>query len=130
MASDLKTINKSLTTVHPRRLKPTLKPNQNEFSSFSSIVSRKTLPNGEDEFQLISLALGTRSIAGGKAKLNNLIIDMHAESINRRAFKYYLAKRASQNLAALQEDLEKTDFHLVISQLPCGIVNRYRGSGR
>ena len=114
----------------PPRLKATLKPTQNEFSSFSSIVSRKTLPNGEDEYQLISLALGTRSIAGEKAKLKNLIIDMHAESVNRRALKYYLAKRACQNLDALKADLVKTDFHLVISQLPCGIVNRYLGSGR
>lgn len=65
-------------------------------------------------------------MAGKKAKLKNLIIDCHAESLCRRAFKHYLANKIRQGSST--EDLESAEYHLIISQLPCGLINRYKGS--
>lgn len=111
---------------HLNRLKPTLKPKNDEWTSFASIVSKR-----DDQLKLIAFAMGTKSVAGNKARLSNLIIDTHAESLCRRSLKYYLINRINQTTtdSNLLEEIESTEFYLVISQLPCGVVNRYKGSG-
>lgn len=111
------------------RLKTTLKPKIDEWTSFASIVSRR---DDQSNVKLIAFALGTKSVTGNKAKLNNLIIDTHAESLCRRALKYYLINLIDQSTIdddELLKEIESTEFHLIISQLPCGVINRYKGSG-
>lgn len=55
---------------------------------------------------------------------------MHAESLSRRSFKYYLIKRIEQDLDTFKDELDQTEFHLVISQLPCGLLKKYKGLGK
>ena len=80
-----------------------------------------------NRLQLICLATGTKLVTGPLAFTPNVIRDCHAESLCRRMFRRWLLDR----LAHGQDlDLAGRRFHMCISQLPCGVVNRYKGVGQ
>ena len=73
---------------------------------------------------LVSLATGTKCVTGEPSKVENVIVDCHAEVLARRGLKRYLMAK----LDADQQVGANFMLHLFISQLPCGTLDRYRGS--
>jgi hypothetical protein len=72
--------------------------------------------------KVIALSTGTKCLPGNKKEKPNLLMDSHAEVLCKRAFKRYLIHRIKSN-----NFLGDYQLHLFISQLPCGVVERYKG---
>ena len=77
-----------------------------------------------DKNQLIALSTGTKCFASENCENQDKIIqDCHAESLLKRAFKRYLISKIKY-----KQQLNDFKVTLFISQLPCGVVQRWKGA--
>ena len=109
-------------------LSKTGKPLDNEWTSLAAIIEVKEpidcTKSDLKSFRVVSLATGTKCVTGKAANVDpNVIIDCHAESLCRRAFKRYRIECIKNG----HWPERRTKYYMLISQLPCGIVDRYEG---
>ncbi|RWR98748.1 double-stranded RNA-specific editase 1-like protein, partial [Dinothrombium tinctorium] len=94
------------------------KPREAEWTTLAAVVIEE-----DNRFYVACLATGTKCTTGERSKLQNVIIDCHAESLCKRAFKKFLCHHFLNG-----HSVDGLKFHLFISQLPCGVIERYRGA--
>lgn len=71
----------------------------------------------------MALATGTKCQPYNEEVKHQLIVDSHAESLVKRAFKRHLISLLENNVSL--DDISSVD--LFVSQLPCGSVQRWQG---
>ena len=111
-----------------QRLDKSGRPSQGEWTTLAGIVEGKkssSINGGLSDYCVVALSTGTKCVTGKDATLSNVIVDCHAESLLKRAFKRYLIAHLAKNQPI---HLESYAYHLFISQLPCGTIERYKGA--
>ncbi|RWS30186.1 double-stranded RNA-specific editase 1-like protein [Leptotrombidium deliense] len=108
--------NLSLNTYES--LGKTGKPTADEWTTLCSIVIEEN-----NTFLVACLATGTKCVTGQWASFKGAVIDCHAECLCKRAFKRFLISHVQSG-----KSFDTAKFHLFISQLPCGVVDRYKGN--
>ncbi|CAG2117525.1 unnamed protein product, partial [Medioppia subpectinata] len=100
------------------------KPNpESEYTVLAAIVcERKDCDNKSIGRQVVALTTGTKCQPSNWSSKQHLIVDSHAESLLKRAFKRYLISQLENGLK-----VDNLDISLFISQLPCGSLQRWKG---
>ena len=96
------------------------KPDKNQFSVLAAIVCSD---KSSSKRRVVSLTSGTKCFPTNEILKTQRIVDSHAESLLKRAFKRHLISLL--NSGSDLEDISSVD--LFISQYPCGTIQRWRG---
>ncbi|CAG2176911.1 unnamed protein product, partial [Oppiella nova] len=101
------------------------KPDPNsEYTVLAAIVcDHKNHEKGSIERKVVALSTGTKCYPSNQSSKDYLIVDSHAESLLKRAFKRYLISQLD-NEFKIDNNL---GISLFISQLPCGSLQRWKG---
>ncbi|XP_054164618.1 tRNA-specific adenosine deaminase 1-like [Oppia nitens] len=97
---------------------------KSEYTVLATIVCNvKNHTNDSIDTKVVALTTGTKCFASNESSSDDLIVDNHAESLLKRAFKRYLICRlqSGHNLDDIQT------ITLFVSQLPCGSLQRWKG---
>ncbi len=90
---------------------------------------------------MVALATGTKCFPGNVEYRRDEVVDCHAESLLKRAFKCYLLQLVEDCLGKkgrtdtthqllLRGVLSRRRYCLFVSQTPCGVVSRWKGDQR
>ncbi|KAI1285158.1 tRNA-specific adenosine deaminase 1 [Halotydeus destructor] len=106
------------------------KPLETEWTTLAAIVQQGLTESCEPRnLEVVALATGTKCVTGKDARLPNVIADCHAESLLKRTFKRYLISLLGSSTGSTPLAVDSQHkLHLFVSQLPCGTIERYKGS--
>ncbi|UXI19362.1 hypothetical protein NH340_JMT05305 [Sarcoptes scabiei] len=105
-------------------------PNKNEFTVLAAIVEYFGV---FENVRVVCLATGTKCFPKNVKDYRNEIVDCHAESLLKRAFKRYLIKiieNKPEDAQLNQIKLNSNDkkYCIFVSQIPCGTISRWKGN--
>ncbi|KAI2796352.1 tRNA-specific adenosine deaminase 1 [Blomia tropicalis] len=108
------------------------KPNENtEHTVLAAVVEQE---RSSTKLRVVALATGTKCFPQNVERKHEDIVDCHAESLMKRAFKRYLIGRLDyildNNISLEQFQNEVTgnhNYYIFVSQTPCGCITRWQG---
>lgn len=105
------------------------KPTSQQWTTLAGFVIewKNNNNNQANKLTIASIATGTKCVTGKSSEKLNVIIDCHAEVLAKRGFKRFLMAHHKNGNNYEQSAF---DVHLFVSQLPCGTIERYKGTNK